>query len=40
MQGWINQQHFGGSGGPDFKDMLKSLYHDEYDEDEEGLREL
>ncbi|KAG9196506.1 hypothetical protein G6011_01627 [Alternaria panax] len=40
MQDWLNQQCFGGSGGPDFKDMLKSLYHDEYDEEEEGLREL
>ncbi|OAG21073.1 meiotic nuclear division protein 1 [Alternaria alternata] len=40
MQGWINQQYFGGSGGPEFKEMLKSFYYDEYDEEEGGLREL
>jgi hypothetical protein len=40
MQGWINQQYFDGSGGPDFKEMLKSFYYDEYDEEEGCLREL
>jgi phytoene dehydrogenase-like protein len=40
MQGWIKQTIFGGSGGPDFLDTLKSFYDDEYDEEEQGLREL
>lgn len=40
MQGWINQQYFCGSGGPEFKEMLKSFYYDEYDEEEGCLREL
>ena len=39
MQGWF-KQHLGCSRGEDFLDMLKMLYGDEYDDEEQGLREL
>lgn len=37
MQGWFKQQV---GGGDDYWNMLKGLYDDEYDEEEQGLREL
>lgn len=37
MQGWFKQQV---GGGEDYLNMLKVLYDDEYDEEEQGLREL
>lgn len=37
MQGWLKDKT---SGGDDFLNLLKSLYDDEYDEEEQGLREL
>ncbi|RMZ74184.1 c2h2 finger domain [Pyrenophora seminiperda CCB06] len=37
MQGWFKQQV---GGGEDYLSMLKGLYDDEYDEEEQGLREL
>jgi hypothetical protein len=38
MQGWL-KQHLGGDAN-DFWNLLKSVYDDEYDEEEQGLREL
>ena len=38
MQGWL-KQHLGGDAN-DFLNLLKSVYDDEYDEEEQGLREL
>lgn len=37
MQGWFKQQM---GGGEDFLNLLKMLYGDEYDDEEQGLREL
>lgn len=37
MQGWLKDKTDGGEG---FLNLLKSLYLDEYDEEEQGLREL
>lgn len=39
MQGWF-KQHLGCGEGGGFLDMLKMLYGDEYDDEEQGLREL
>jgi hypothetical protein len=40
MQGWIKEKLFNAYAGPDFFDALKTFYQDEYDEEEQGLREL
>ncbi|EOA80689.1 uncharacterized protein SETTUDRAFT_100461, partial [Exserohilum turcica Et28A] len=40
MQGWFKQNVGGGGGGEEFVQMLKMLYGDEFDEEEQGLREL
>jgi len=37
MQGWFKQQV---GGGEDYLNMLKELFGDEYDDEEQGLREL
>jgi len=37
MQGWFKQQV---GGGEDYLNMLKGLFGDEYDDEEQGLREL
>lgn len=39
MQGWF-KTNAGGGGGEDFLNLLKMLYGDEYDNEEQGLREL
>ncbi|EUC44517.1 hypothetical protein COCMIDRAFT_37610 [Bipolaris oryzae ATCC 44560] len=40
MQGWFKTNVGGGEGGEDFLNLLKMLYGDEYDSEEQGLREL
>ena len=37
MQGWFKQQV---GGGEDYLNILKVLFDDEYDDEEQGLREL
>ena len=39
MQSWF-KQHLGCDGGEGFLNMLKMLYGDEYEDEEQGLREL
>jgi hypothetical protein len=38
MQGWLKQTI--GQDAENFTNLLKSIYDDEYDEEEQGLREL